>query len=123
MFRHILNFLRTGNLVLPTDFAELALLVEEARFYDIPSLSRALQEYQMQSACKSSTGGTVPSLSQRNFKENGQGPVNPKRARLEKARLEEQRDEGGQYQCVSLSIPPDLGEKIEFILCHQIIVN
>ncbi|OQR67700.1 BTB/POZ domain-containing protein KCTD1-like, partial [Tropilaelaps mercedesae] len=113
MFRHVLNFLRTGSLVLPTDFAELALLVEEARFYDIPSLSRALQEYQLAS-CKSNgaAGSSSMSVSQRGLMENGSGPVNPKRARLEKARLEEQREDTGLYQCLSLSISPDLGERV-----------
>ncbi|XP_022690838.1 BTB/POZ domain-containing protein kctd15-like isoform X4 [Varroa jacobsoni] len=113
MFRHVLNFLRTGILVLPTDFAELALLVEEARFYDIPSLNRALQEYQLTS-CKSNGASGDGSLStpQRGFKENGPGPVNPKRARLEKARLEDQREDIGLHQCLSLSISPDLGERV-----------
>lgn len=110
MFRHILNFLRTGSLVLPTDFAELGLLVEEARFYDIPSLSRALQDYQLQANYRTNGGPALAASGQRSSKENGQGPINPKRARLEKARLEEQRDESGHFQCVSLSISPDLGE-------------
>lgn len=94
MFRHILNFLRTGSLVLPTDFSETALLIEEARYYDIPSLNRALQEY--------------PAVSNgSSLKQNG-SPVNPKRARLEKARLEEPKEDS--YQCLSLSISPDLGK-------------
>jgi len=40
MFRHILNFLRTGSLVVPENFAEIDLLLEEVKFYDIPALSR-----------------------------------------------------------------------------------
>ena len=35
MFRHILNFVRNGRLLLPDDFADVELLLEEAKYYDI----------------------------------------------------------------------------------------
>lgn len=40
MFRHILNYLRTNTLAIPDNFAELDLLYEEAKFYDIQPLIR-----------------------------------------------------------------------------------
>lgn len=44
LFRHILNYLRCGRLVLPENFDELELLREEAKFYDIASLNREIDE-------------------------------------------------------------------------------
>jgi len=35
MFRHVLNFVRNSRLLLPDDFADVELLLEEAKFYDI----------------------------------------------------------------------------------------
>ncbi|XP_019616694.1 PREDICTED: BTB/POZ domain-containing protein KCTD19-like [Branchiostoma belcheri] len=45
LFRHVLNFLRTGQLVLPEDFKELPLLEMEADFYQIQPLIEALKTY------------------------------------------------------------------------------
>ena len=42
LFRHILNFLRTGSLCLPQDFQDFDLLDAEADFYQIPSLIAAI---------------------------------------------------------------------------------
>ncbi|XP_072527469.1 BTB/POZ domain-containing protein KCTD19-like [Salminus brasiliensis] len=44
MFRHILNFLRCGRLLLPAHFREWPLLCQEIEAFQIPDLSRALQE-------------------------------------------------------------------------------
>jgi len=44
MFRHVLNFVRNGKLLIPTDFPDNELLLEEARFYDIQPMVRALLE-------------------------------------------------------------------------------
>lgn len=35
MFRHILNFMRNSKLLIPEDFADIDLLLEEARYFDI----------------------------------------------------------------------------------------
>ncbi|XP_077996377.1 uncharacterized protein LOC144449677 [Glandiceps talaboti] len=45
MFRHVLNFLRTGNLRLPNEFDELDLLEDEADFYQIPDLITFVREW------------------------------------------------------------------------------
>ncbi|KAM6118223.1 LOW QUALITY PROTEIN: BTB/POZ domain-containing protein KCTD19 [Pterocles gutturalis] len=42
MFRHVLNFLRLGELLLPAYFKEWTLFCQEAEDYQIPSLSEAL---------------------------------------------------------------------------------
>lgn len=35
MFKHILNFMRNSRLLIPENFADLDLLLEEARYFDI----------------------------------------------------------------------------------------
>jgi hypothetical protein len=36
MFRHILNFMRNSRLLLPDNFDGVDLLLEEARYFEIP---------------------------------------------------------------------------------------
>uniref|UniRef100_UPI00398F03D8 BTB/POZ domain-containing protein KCTD4 n=1 Tax=Pristiophorus japonicus TaxID=55135 RepID=UPI00398F03D8 len=43
LFRHVLNFLRNGELLLPEGFQEIQLLVQEAEFYQIKPLTDALK--------------------------------------------------------------------------------
>jgi hypothetical protein len=43
VFRHILNFLRTGKLSLPENFEEFQLLIEEAQFYGLSELVEAVR--------------------------------------------------------------------------------
>ncbi|XP_035663809.1 BTB/POZ domain-containing protein kctd15-like isoform X2 [Branchiostoma floridae] len=45
LFQHVLNFLRTSQLVLPEDFKELPLLEMEADFYQIQPLIESLQTH------------------------------------------------------------------------------
>ena len=35
MFKHILNYMRTGRAILPDNFGHLELLLEEARYYEL----------------------------------------------------------------------------------------
>ncbi|KTG39393.1 hypothetical protein cypCar_00018477, partial [Cyprinus carpio] len=50
IFRHVLNFLRMGELVLPDDFKEAGLLRREANFYRLSELAQALQDWEQQQA-------------------------------------------------------------------------
>ncbi|KAL1022676.1 hypothetical protein UPYG_G00030850, partial [Umbra pygmaea] len=43
IFRYILNFLRTAKLLLPDDFKEYSLLLEEARFFQLSQLQAELE--------------------------------------------------------------------------------
>ena len=47
VFVHILNFLRTGKLCLPTDFNQRELLIAEADFYQIEPLCQAVETYEV----------------------------------------------------------------------------
>uniref|UniRef100_A0A5S6QBJ4 BTB domain-containing protein n=1 Tax=Trichuris muris TaxID=70415 RepID=A0A5S6QBJ4_TRIMR len=55
MFRHIVNFLRNGKLCLPERFDEMQLLLQEARFYRLSSLEKALRESPMNKELSVST--------------------------------------------------------------------
>ncbi|MBN3295043.1 BTB/POZ domain-containing protein KCTD4 [Amia ocellicauda] len=50
LFRHVLNFLRIGELLLPEDFKEYSLLVREAEFYRLGELSEAVKNCEQQQA-------------------------------------------------------------------------
>jgi len=52
MFRHVLNFLRSGRLSLPADFNQLDLLAVEADFYQLEDLIKEI------SRLRASTGGS-----------------------------------------------------------------
>ena len=36
MFKHILNFMRTGRPILPENFTQVELLLEEAKYFELP---------------------------------------------------------------------------------------
>lgn len=109
MFRHILNFMRTNNLSLPDDFNELDLLYEEARFYDIPSMVRQIEQLKrerskrkLDATCGSSScvskNGRKYHENQNNISDCG-GNSNSE-------------DGPGEFQCLALNVSPDLGERI-----------
>ncbi|XP_015219270.2 BTB/POZ domain-containing protein KCTD4 [Lepisosteus oculatus] len=50
LFRHILNFLRIGELLLPEDFKEFSLLIREAEFYRLGELAEAVKDCEQQQA-------------------------------------------------------------------------
>ena len=54
LFRHVLNFMRTGELVLPANFDHLAGLLAEAKFYGLDAM--VCQLNQLYSSCSSSNG-------------------------------------------------------------------
>ena len=60
LFRYVLTFLRSSKLILPENFKELALLKEEAEFYQIPELIAAVRTYPlMKDVLMLNVGGTI----------------------------------------------------------------
>ncbi|XP_029112823.1 BTB/POZ domain-containing protein KCTD4-like [Scleropages formosus] len=52
IFRHVLNFLRLGELLLPEDFKEAGLLRREAEFYRLEDLADAAAEWEQRQAAR-----------------------------------------------------------------------
>ncbi|XP_072172539.1 uncharacterized protein [Diadema setosum] len=62
IFRHVLNYLRNGKLVLPERFAELALLEQEADFFQLGSLKadiHTLREASLAESVTLNVGGKI----------------------------------------------------------------
>merc|ERR1711997_326527 len=58
MFKHILNYMRTGRSILPDNFGHLELLLEEARYYELQDLVTQLTNLHNKTA--SLNNGTIP---------------------------------------------------------------
>ncbi|XP_046665112.1 BTB/POZ domain-containing protein kctd15 [Homalodisca vitripennis] len=96
MFRHILNFMRNSRLLIPDNFADIDLLLEEAKYFDIAPMCRQLEQLKKERQ-KSPSPVVVKSCPPQ-----GNG---------------EDKDRGGltghtSYECVALHVSPDLGERI-----------
>ncbi|XP_076323381.1 BTB/POZ domain-containing protein kctd15-like [Tachypleus tridentatus] len=99
MFRHVLNFLRTNKLSVSEDFKEQDLLLEEAKFYDIPPLVKMLENLKKDRHRKKQDHN-CHSNSNDNHYENRGTPNND----------DKNNDTG--FQCLALKVSPDLGERI-----------
>ncbi|XP_065281281.1 BTB/POZ domain-containing protein kctd15-like isoform X2 [Dermacentor albipictus] len=122
MFRHVLNFLRTNALAVPDNFAELQLLHEEARYYDIPALTRQLEmlrvQRQRRAAQQQAPGGAVASTT-------STSPLSPASAQPKRpdqtnhcdglvapSEPDAERFHDSAFQCLALNISPEMGERI-----------
>lgn len=116
MFRHILNFMRNSRLLIPDNFADLDLLLEEARYFDIAPMCRQLEQMKKERIKNGST--TMMTTSSPSPPPSGQlgsgrgttacttGPCNrdPEKMRG--------NDGNCSYECVALHVSPDLGERV-----------
>ncbi|KAL1518345.1 hypothetical protein ABEB36_001982 [Hypothenemus hampei] len=89
MFRHILNFMRNSKLLIPEDFQDLDLLLEEAKYFDIPPMIRQLEQMKKDRISKPSGG---------KFQEPAGKTSNGSHQDV--------------YECLALHMSPDLGERI-----------
>ncbi|XP_077302040.1 BTB/POZ domain-containing protein twz [Arctopsyche grandis] len=85
MFRHILNFMRNSKLLIPENFGDIDLLLEEARYFEI---SPMVHQLEMMKERRSKSGNSV---------------LNEHQVQHERIR---------KHECVSLHVSPDLGERI-----------
>ncbi|XP_060520379.1 BTB/POZ domain-containing protein Tiwaz [Cylas formicarius] len=103
MFRHILNFMRNSKLLIPENFQDLDLLLEEARYFDIPPMIRQLEQMKKDRTkngiVAAATGKGLHTASGRYHGGSLDRPL---------------RHSSGQelYECVALHVSPDLGERI-----------
>lgn len=100
MFRHVLNFLRMSVLAVPENFDELDLLLEEARFFELAPLVRAIDDYRMNG------GATVNSTAS--------GGTGSRRQNGGSGGCRRFGGAGGEtlVDCIAMNISPDLGERI-----------
>ncbi|XP_015514108.1 BTB/POZ domain-containing protein Tiwaz [Neodiprion pinetum] len=103
MFRHILNFMRNSRLLIPENFADLDLLLEEARYFEIAPMCRQLDQMKKERIKNGGTGSSPsPTPTQPNCGSGG-GPQG--------FRDSEKRG-SDSYECVALHVSPDLGERV-----------
>lgn len=117
MFRHVLNFLRTGSLATPDEFDEIDLLMEEARFFELSPLVRAINDYRRRqnhqqqqqqqlrkrSAISSTCGPPPPSSG---------AAKSPERNGVLTAPTSTMSVERTVVDCVVMNVSPDLGERV-----------
>jgi len=116
MFRHVLNFLRTSTLVIPEDFDELDLLLEEARYFELTAMVRALNEYKRRqkgkrSATKAAAGAAASSAAEQNgLTTTTGGGVST-----------EDAPQQCTVDCVIMNVSPDLGERVSLSAERQLL--
>lgn len=116
MFRHILNFMRNSRLLIPDNFADLDLLLEEARYFDIAPMCRQLEQMKKERIKNGSTTTTTMSSSSpsppptNQLGNRGTGCTTlPCNRDSDKIRA----NEGNcNFECVALHVSPDLGERV-----------
>ena len=104
MFRHVLNFLRTSRLVLPQGFNEFDLLYDEARYYDIPQMVKAVEELRV-----------VKNIKTEKTSNNDVGMTagSSTTTSTTTTTTSSSSDDSEQIvDCVVMNISPDLGERI-----------
>jgi len=89
MFRHILNFMRTGRPILPENFQYVDLLLEEAKYFELPELVSYLGNLQRKSQKKSTNGVTHLNHPPQKVKDNSDS-----------------------WEVVAVNISPEMGERI-----------
>lgn len=137
MFRHVLNFLRTNHLCVPDGFEEIDLLLEEARFYDIPAMVKSLENLRRERGGNGNSGSSSSHRKNRsghvgssasgggsgstgcNGGNNNNNAAASSTSGLFLDRNGHELDRGSDdsvpehgYQILALNISPDLGERI-----------
>lgn len=110
MFRHILNYMRHGKTLLPDDFTDHDLLLEEARFFEINGLVKQVEEMKR---CRQEARKTPPSLpsSLSNSSSSSSSSSSSIRHRPLVNGIKKEEDTYG-YDVIALNICPDLGERV-----------
>ncbi|KAK5639767.1 hypothetical protein RI129_010578 [Pyrocoelia pectoralis] len=99
MFRHILNFMRNSRLLIPENFSDLDLLLEEARYFDIAPMIRQLEQLKKE---KIKNGLYV---THNNSTDGNSGRFHDGLSPYRHGSVD-------SFECVALHISPDLGERI-----------
>lgn len=101
MFRYVLNFLRMQRLTLPETFADWELLLDEARFYEIPSMIKAVEATRYSKSLGHGSSRNAPAY-----------PASWRNRGVANIKVEDEGQDGDSCECVSVHISPELGERI-----------
>ncbi|XP_034947153.1 BTB/POZ domain-containing protein kctd15-like isoform X4 [Chelonus insularis] len=102
MFRHILNFMRNSRLLIPDNFADLDLLLEEARYFDITPMCRQIEQLKKE---RIKNGITIQSSNPLSTLSNRGGAETPPCRDTDKRATP-------TFECLALHVSPDLGERV-----------
>nr|CAD7453680.1 unnamed protein product [Timema tahoe] len=105
MFRHILNFMRNSRLLIPENFADLDLLLEESRYFDIAPMCRQLEQMKKDRLKNGTIATSIKSTGSPGGGGGGRGGGGD-------TDNHQQSPHHEGYECVALHISPDLGERI-----------
>ncbi|ODN04191.1 BTB/POZ domain-containing protein KCTD15 [Orchesella cincta] len=110
MFRHILNFVRNNKLLLPADFTDIDLLLEEARFFEIQGMYKQLEQLKKE---QSAAGGSSSPCNIGACGSNG-GSADGDLSGGATATGNSPAGYGATccWEVLALNISPDLGERI-----------
>ncbi|XP_068239452.1 BTB/POZ domain-containing protein kctd15 isoform X2 [Palaemon carinicauda] len=113
MFRHILNYMRHGKTLLPEDFTDHDLLLEEARFFEINGLVKQVEEMKKsrQEARKASSSLPPQTPASLNSSSSSSSSSSTIRHRPLVNGIKKE-DDGHGYDVIALNICPDLGERV-----------
>ncbi|XP_063601831.1 BTB/POZ domain-containing protein Tiwaz-like isoform X2 [Penaeus indicus] len=107
MFRHILNYMRHGRTLLPDDFSDHDLLLEEARFFEISGLVKQVEDMKKaRQENRRASSVCSGSLSSNTSSSNSSLRHKPVVNGIKK------EDDGHGYEVIALNISPDLGERV-----------
>ncbi|KAB7505915.1 BTB/POZ domain-containing protein kctd15-like [Armadillidium nasatum] len=117
MFRHILNYMRNGRLTLPREFNSYDLLLEEAKYFEIPGLMKELEEEKRCSEESVTLRTSKLSQSIGLYKSGSRNISCISKNNLKNVYETKCKNSAGitsenNFEVIALSISPDLGERI-----------
>ncbi|KAK7068147.1 BTB/POZ domain-containing protein kctd15, partial [Halocaridina rubra] len=116
MFRHILNYMRHGKTLLPDDFTDHDLLLEEARFFEINGLVKQVEELKRSryEARKSSLASSPHSSSDNTNSSSSTSSSTTSSSISHRPLVNgiKREDDTHGYDVIALNICPDLGERV-----------
>ena len=107
MFRHILNFMRTGRPILPENFQYVDLLLEEAKYFELPGIL-------IQSFILPENKDAIPFLELVSYLTNAQRKTQKKTSNgvTNHAPPPKLRENSESWEVVAVNISPEMGERI-----------
>ena len=104
MFRHILNFMRTGRPILPENFQYVDLLLEEAKYFELPGMEFC--KIQWSKAFSLELVSYLGNLQRKSQKKSTNGVTHLNHP------PQKVKDNSDSWEVVAVNISPEMGERI-----------